>query len=313
MYTTENQKEEFLKEYFRSRVVSTTMCNAIMNRALQNEQVFKKTFYTFTKEEIMQMYTNAKVKSNRTLQNWNLTLKHASRWFLHTQNQSLDNAYELITREDLDQCIDTMTTKQMLISEEQLRTMQDDILNYTDKAILSLLFLGVGGDMLKEITFLTEDQLSSSDKRIYFRSGKMIILSDRDFDIVQKACREDALVSYSVEGTVIGVSTGGIYKVRGNTVNTNDDIRNEDDRRRRMRWLHRRINIVSDYLGVPMTPKSINASGLWHTLQEKMKEKGIDDLKEYLSTDSGRRVCWRYGFMGDYYAATVLDKFRKQL
>jgi hypothetical protein len=201
----------------------------------------------------------------------------------------------------------------MLISEEQLRTMQDDILNYTDKAILSLLFLGVGGDMLKEITFLTEDQLSASDKRIYFRNGKMIILSDRDFDIVQKACREDALVSYSVEGTVIGVSTGGIYKVRGNTVNNNDDIKNEDDRRRRMRWLHRRINIVSDYLGVPMTPKSINASGLWHALRMKMKEKGMDDLKEYLSTDSGRRVCWRYGFMGEHYAATVLDKFRKQL
>lgn len=313
MYTTESQKEEFLKEYFRSRVVSTTMCNAIMNRALQNEQVFKKAFYAFTKEEIMQMYTNAKVKSNRTLQNWNLTLKHASRWFLHTQNKSLDNAYDTITREDLDVCIDVNMAKQMLISEEQLRTMQDDILNYTDKAILSLLFLGVGGDMLKEITFLTEDQLSASDKRIYFRNGKMIILSDRDFDIVQKACREDALVSYSVEGTVIGVSTGGIYKVRGNTVNNNDDIKNEDDRRRRMRWLHRRINIVSDYLGVPMTPKSINASGLWHALQMKMKEKGIDDLKEYLSTDSGRRVCWRYGFMGEHYAATVLDKFRKQL
>ena len=167
--------------------------------------------------------------------------------------------------------------------------------------------------MLKEITFLTEDQLSSSNKCIYFRSGKIISLSDRDFDIVRRACQEDTLISYSAEGTSIGVSTGGIYKVRGNTVNSNDNIKNEDDRRRRMRWLHRRINIVSDYLGVPMTPKSINASGLWHALQVEMQQKGISDLKEYLSTESGRRVCWRYGFMGDHYAATVLDKFRKQL
>lgn len=313
MYTTESKKEEFLKEYFRSRVVSTTMCNAVMNRALHNEHIFKKPFYTFTKEEIMQMYTNAKVKSNRTLQNWNLTLKHASRWFLNEQEQPLDNAYEAITRDDLNVCIDVKTAKQMLITEGQLRTMQDDILNYTDKAILSLLFLGVGGDMLKEITFLTEDQLSATEKKIYFRSGKMIVLSDRDFDIVRNACREDSLVSYSAEGTTTSVSTGGIYKVRGNTVNDNDDIKNEDDRRRRMRWLHRRINLVSQYLGVPMTPKSINTSGLWHALQVKMKQKGVDDLKEYLSTDSGRRVCWRYGFMGEHYAATVLDKFRKQL
>ena len=100
MYTTESQKEEFLKEYFRSRVVSTSMVNAVMNRAIENERVFGKHFYQFSKEEIMQMYTEAKTKSNRTLQNWNLTLKHASRWFLHNQGEPQQSAYEGITREE---------------------------------------------------------------------------------------------------------------------------------------------------------------------------------------------------------------------
>lgn len=313
MYTLESQKEEFLKEYFRSRVVSTTMCNAVLNRALGNEKRFGKVFYEFTKEEILQMYTDAKVKSNRTLQNWNLTLKHASRWFLHTQGKSLDNSYEIVTRDDLNQCVDADAVKQMLITKEQLQTMQDDLLNYTDKAILSLLFMGVGGENLKEITFLTSDQLSTKENKIYFRTGKMIVLSDRDYEIVRKAFEEDTLISYNDDSTVIGVSTGGIYKIRGNTINENDNINNADDRRRRMRWLHRRVTIMSEYLGIKMTPKSINASGLWHELHQKMQEKGIDDLREYLNTDSGRRVCYRFGFMGEHSASTVLDKFRRYL
>lgn len=313
MYTTESQKEEFLKEYFRSRVVSPTMVNAVMNRAIDNEKRFGKEFYHFTKEEILQMYTDAKTKSDRTLQNWNLTLKHASRWFLHSHNQAIDNAYDTITRENLKSCVDNNTADKMIITQSQLQTMQDDLLNYTDKAILSLLFLGVGGENLKEITFLTLDQLSSEEKKIYFRNGKMICLSDRDYEIVRKAIEEDSIISYTAESSVIGVSTGGIYKVRGNTRNDNNNINNEDDRMRRMRWLHRRVTIMSEYLGVKMTPKSINASGLWHTLHEKMKEKGIEDVKEYLNTDSGRRVAWRYGFGGEYYASTLLDKFRKYL
>lgn len=313
MYTTESQKEEFLKEYFRSRVISTTMVNAVMNRALENEIVFKKPFYSFTRDEIMKMYTEAKTKSSRTLQNWNLTLKHAARWFLNQQGVSTDNEYESITREDVNKCIDVDTVQKMLISREQLETIQDDLLNYTDRAILSLLFLGVGGDMLKEITFLTADQLSSQDNKLYFRNGKIVILSDRDYDIIKNAFEEDALVSYSANSTIISVSTGSIYKIRSNTLTENDNPDNDEDCLRRMRWLHRRVTIMSDYLGIKMTPKSINSSGFWYMAHEKMKINGIDDFREYINTDSGRRLAWRYGFKSDYYTVTLLDKFRRYL
>ena len=313
MYTTESQKTEFLKEYFRSRVISETMVNAVMNRALENERIFNKPFYSFAKDEIMQMYTNAKVKSNRTLQNWNLTLKHASRWFLSQQGKDTNSEYERITREDVNQCVDIDAVQQMLISKEQLETIQDDLLNYTDKAILSLLFLGVGGDMLKEITFLTADQLSSSDNKLYFRNGKIIILSDRDYSIIKRAFEEDALVSYSANSSVIGVSTGSIYKIRSNTLTENDNPDNDEDCMRRMRWLHRRVTIMSNYLDIKMTPKSINASGFWHMAHEKMKTNGVDDFREYINSDSGRRLAWRYGFKSEYYAVTLLDKFRRYL
>ena len=313
MYTTESQVEEFLREYFRSRVVSATMVRAVMKRALDNEAVFKKPFYEFSKENILKMYTAANVKSNRTLQNWNLTLKHASLWFLQQQGKELKSQYDLITREDLDTCIDEETLNQMLISKQQLYTIIDDLHNDTDKAILLMLFLGLGGDSLKELTFFTEQQLSRGDHCVYFKNGKVISITDKEYDIIIDGCRETELMSYSEEMRVVRVSGTGIFKYRSNTVNSNDNPNNPDDVRRRFRFIHRRINLVSEYLGIPMTPKSINASGLWHSIQEDMKQLDMSDLREYLATDNGRAVCWKYGFMGEHYAATVLDKFRKQI
>ena len=313
MYTTEFQKEQFLKEYFRSRVVSETMCNAIMNRAITNERKFKKPFYDYSKDEIMQMYTEAKVKSGRTLQNWNLTLKHAARWFLNQQNKPLDNQYEHITREDVNACIDSELIKQLLISRDDLNTMQDDLMNATDRAILEMLFLGFGEESLKELTFFTLSDLGSRDKTVYCQYGKVILLDERSYDIIKQGCEEDSLISFGTEMRLVKVSIGGIYKARGNTVNENDDPNNEDDVRRRFRWVHRRVNLVSDYLGVPMTPKSLNASGFWHFSHLDMKEKGIEDFREYIHTENGKRLCWRFGFRGENYTTTVLDKFRRYL
>lgn len=313
MYTTESQKEDFLREYFRSRVVSTTMVNAVMNRALANERIFKKPFYEFSKENIMEMYKSAKAKSSRTLQNWNLTLKHAASWFLYNQGKSIESEYGLITKSDLEYCIDVEAVKQMLIGRIDLNMMQDDLMNATDKAILEMLFLGFGGESLKELTFFTQQQMGHRDKAVYFRNGKVIPITERSYDIIKDGCEETALVSYGNEMRVIQVSGQGVYKVRGNTINTNDNEDDADDVRRRFRFIHRRVNLVSEYFGVPMTPKSINASGFWYYAHQAMEQKGISDFREYLTTDNAKRLCWRYGFTGDHYMTTVLDKFRRYL
>jgi hypothetical protein len=313
VYTTESQKEEFLKEYFRSRVVSTTMVKAVMNRALGNERIFGKPFYDFTKENIIEMYSAAKTKSSRTLQNWNLTLKHASAWFLHGQGKPIDSAYSLITKLDLEQCIDETAVKQMLVSRADLSMMQDDLMNATDKAILEMLFLGFGGESLRELTFFTPTQMSYQEQTVYFRSGKVIPITERSYNIIKEGCEETSLVSYGEEMRVIKVSGSGVYKVRGNTVNNNDNPDDADDLRRRFRFIHRRVNLVSEYFDIPMTPKSLNASGFWHFAHQDMATNDISDFREYLATDDAKKLCWRYGFTGDHYMTTVLDKFRRYL
>ena len=80
MLTTEREMESFLEEYKRSRIIIEGTVRAILNRALEFEKKFQKSFYEFTIEEILDMYKSTHSISDVTLQNANLTLKHAARW-----------------------------------------------------------------------------------------------------------------------------------------------------------------------------------------------------------------------------------------
>lgn len=313
MYTSEANVEEFLKEYRRSRVIIETSVRAVLNRALEYERIFDKSFYEFTKEEIIKMYAEAHTRSVRSLSNWNLILKHASLWFLDKQLKPLDNQYNYITKEDLEKCIDINVIDKMMISKDQLDMMQAELINKTDQAILELLFLGVTGWWMRELTYLTPEQVSHNDMCIYFKTGKIVPIDERAYDILQDAFEETELASYNATSKVSKVQGNGIYKARFNSIHDNNNSKDEKDAERRARWLQRRIMIMSEYLDVPLTPKTLSASGLWYYSHLEMQKMDIEDFKVYIFTNEGRKLANRYGFDSDYYANILIDKYRKYL
>ncbi len=313
MYTSEANVEEFLKEYKRSRVIIETSVRAVLNRALEYERIFDKSFYEFTKEEIIKMYAEAHTRSVRSLSNWNLILKHASLWFLDKQLKPLDNQYNYITKEDLEKCIDINVIDKMMINKDQLDMMQAELINKTDQAILELLFLGVTGWWMHELTYLTPEQVSHNDMCIYFKTGKIVPIDERAYDILQDAFEETELASYNATSKVSKVQGNGIYKARFNSIHDNNNPKDEKDAERRARWLQRRIMIMSEYLDVPLTPKTLSASGLWYYSHLEMQKMDIEDFKVYIFTNEGRKLANRYGFDSDYYANILIDKYRNYL
>ena len=107
MYTSEKDIESFLTEYRRSKIIIETTARAALNRAIEFEHKFSKPFYQFTIEEALEMYESAHAVSVVSLQNTNLLLKNASRWFCYKKNDVLDSAYEKITKDLLETVIDT--------------------------------------------------------------------------------------------------------------------------------------------------------------------------------------------------------------
>ena len=310
MYTSETKIEDFVQEYMRSRIVAETTVRAVLKRATEYEYLFKKHFYQFTEDEILKMFKDAHVISDMSLQNWNNILRHASRWILYKQGDDTVNAYENITKDKVKECIDIDKKQSMILSREDVNRIQEDLYNWTDKAIFELLFLGVGGKWLRELCYLEEDQVSKENMMIYFRNGKKIPIDERGYHILHEAFHETEMMSYSAEPKVSIVKSVGIYKIKKNTLYDNSNAKDEADAERRFRWAQRRLAIMRDYIGIPMTSGSIQNSGLLHCIQQEVSETGMP-FREFVISERGKALAKRYDYYSDLYAISIVEKFKR--
>ena len=307
LFTTTAQIEEFLSEYRRSRVIIETSVRAILKRAVEWEKQYNKAFYDFDKEEALDMFKSAHAISVVSLQNANLTLKHASRYF---QQCAGANVYEKIGKYDLEECVDVSKRDGLILSREDLTNIQNDLLNATDKGILEMLFLGAGGNWLKELTFFDMDQISKKDGVVYFRTGKAIPITDTQYEMIKAACEETELISFGNTMRISKVQSEAFYKVRCNALSTNSDPGNEQDAERRFRYIQRRLYLISKDLGVKLTSGGIQSSGLlWH-LKNDVIESGLT-FREYVKTERAKGLARRYDIMSEFYSQILVDKFEK--
>lgn len=310
MYTTKIEVENFLNEYMRSRVVAETSVNSILNRALEFEKKFNKFLYEFTIDEVLEMYKSIHAISERSLQNFNLILKHFTRWIADYKRINIVNIYDEVNKDLIRNCIDTNKRDSLVLTKEDLIDMQNELLNYTDKSILFLLFEGVGGHMLKELTFMDWEQVSRQDLKIYFKTGKVIDITPQDYELLRKGFLEDELISFGTTTRVSRVKPLGIYKARFNSLSDNANINNADDVNRRYRFVQRRLMLIAQDLGVSLTSGSIQDSGFLHYIKEGMQASGLDFL-QYIKTEECGYLARRYDLYTDLYIQIVKEKFFK--
>ena len=310
MLTTERQIEDFIEEYKHSRVIVEATVRASLNRALEFEQKFQKPFYEFSTDDVLEMYKSTHAISDRSLQNTNLTLKHAARWMIDKKGIDVHSIYESITKELIQGCVDTQRKASLILTKNELENIQEELLNWTDKAILFLLFEGVGGHMLKELMFMDWEQVSRKDLKIYFRSGKVIDITVADYELLKQAFQEEELISFGSTNRVSQVKSLGIYKARFNSLSDNDDMTNPADVERRYRFCQRRLMLISKDLGINITSGSIQESGFLHYIKEGIQQSGLDFL-QYIKTEECKALARQYDLYTDLYVQIVKEKFYK--
>ena len=308
MYTNEQEVEDFLKEYGRSRVIIETTTRATLNRAVEFEYRFNKPFYQFTTEEALEMYKSVHAISVVTLQNNNLVLKHAARWFAYQYQKEVSDAYENMTKEMLDAVVDVVKKASLILSREDVDNIQNNLLNAIDKAIVEMLFQGVGGQWLKELSFMDASQVDKANSKIYFKSGKIIPVTDEICDLLMEAFAEDELMSFGSTSRVSKVTGPWLYKIRCNALSDNADYNNEEDVARRYRFIQRRLLLISKDLGVRLTSGGLQSSGLlWH-LQRGVEETGLS-FREFVKTEQSKELARRYDIMSEFFGQILIDKF----
>lgn len=310
MLTTAREIESFLDEYKRSKVIIESTIRAILNRALEFEKQFQKPFYEFSIDEILEMYKSTHSISDITLQNVNLTLKHATRWLIDRRKLDIKSAYEAITKELIQSCVDIQRKKDMFLTKENLVEIQNVLLNWTDKGILQMLFLGAGSNWLKELTFFDMSQVSRKEGLIYFRTGKTIPITEEDYVLIKNACAEEELISFGVTSRISKVMSYGFYKQRFNALSDNGDPTNEQDLERRFRFIQRRLLLMSKDIGVQLTSGGIQTGGLLHHLKQGVEESGMT-FRNYVKTEEAKGLARRYDIITSFYSQILIDKFEE--
>ena len=308
--TTELEVESFLTEYKRSRVVVEATVRATLNRALEFERKFQKPFYEFNVDEILEMYKSMHAISDRSLQNTNLTLKHATRWMIDRKKLSNNSPYEDVTKELMQKCVDTNKKKNMILTQDDLEEIKGDLLNWTDKGILQMLFLGAGGNWLKELTFFDMSQVSRKEGLMYFKTGKVIPITEEDYELIRKACAEEELMSFGETSRISKVKSCGLFKVRFNALSDSGNPNDEQDAERRFRFIQRRLLLISKDLGVQLTSSGIQTSGLLHHIKQGVEETGLT-FREYVKSNEAKELARRYDIMSELYGQMLIDKFEE--
>lgn len=310
MLTTEREVESFLNEYKRSRVIIEGTVRASLNRALEFERKFQKPFYEFTVDEILEMYKSMHAISDRSLQNNNLTLKHATRWMADKKGLSIKSPYDEVTKDLILDCVDAKRKKNMVLTKDDLAEIQGELLNWTDKGILQMLFLGAGSNWLKELTFFDMSQVSRKDGLIYFRTGKTIPITEEDYMLIKNACEEEELISFGTTSRISKVKSYSFYKQRFNALSDNGDPTDEQDLERRFRFIQRRLLLISKDIGVQLTSGGIQTGGLLHHLKQDVEESGLT-FREYVKTSEAKELARRYDILTSLYSQILVDKFEE--
>ena len=292
----------FIKDYLRSRVVARTSLYSLFRKTEIFEEKQQKDCSQFTKDEALSMYAEFKAKSIYVLLNYNVILKAYCAWRHYYHKETVTESYNNITIELLKPCIPEDSNK--FLSREEITEIEDQLYNWTDKAILECLWEGISGPSMNDLVRINKDMVDSEEKSLYFSDGRIIKLTDVLYEFLMKAFNETEYMCY---GTTLRVKklvgAGRLYKERDNAYAADSDDRN-------FRWVYRKVQNFREHVGIPgLTMKNIHISGMYHYLCKGMQETGLD-LKNFLRSEDGKKLADKYGFHSDSYVDNLTHRFK---
>lgn len=301
MYQSE-MKEGFIKDYMRSRVVARTSLYSLLRKTEPFEEKYDKDCSQFNQNEVITMYTEFKAKSVYVLLNYNTILKAYCAWRHYYHKEKVTESYENITIELLKPCVPEESNK--FLSREEIIEIEDQLYNWTDKAILECLWEGISGPSMIDLVNINKSMVDFKEKEMYFSDGRIINLTDRLCEFLSKAFDETEYMCYGETLRVKKLAgIGNLYKERDNAYAT-------DSNDKYFRWVYRKVQNFRDHVGIPgLTMKNIHISGMYHYLCQAMQDTGLD-LKSFLRSEDGKRLADKYGFHSESYVDNLTHRFK---
>lgn len=302
MYQSET-KESFIKDYMKSRVVAETSLYSLFRKTEKYEESLDKDCCQFTQDEILTMYKEFQAKSVYVLLNYNVILKAYCAWKKYYLNLETEIAYESITKDMLDPLI----PERKVLSRDDVIDIEDQLYNWTDKAIVEALFEGLSGNSMRDLVSVDENMIDHKSKQLIFPDGRVFDLTDRLYMLLIKTFDETEYVCYGSTLRVKKlVGVGRLYKERDNA-----HAMDSDDKY--FRWVYRKIQNARKHVGIDsLTMKNLAAAGLVYYLRQGMDQTGLE-LKPFLLTEMGEKIMDKYGYDSAFRVNNVINRYGQMI
>ena len=299
----ENQKEEFIKDYMRSRVVAQTSLYSLFRKVEPYEEKLGKDCSRFTEEEILNIYKEFGARSYHVLLNYNVILKAYCAWMKHYHELENDIAYENITT-DMVRPLVPEDAKRVL-SREEVTEIEDQLYNWTDKAIIEALFEGLSGNSMRDLTGVELHMIDREAKQLCLPDGRIFDLTDRLCDLLVKACTETEYMCYGETMRVkkmFGIDK--LYKERDNAHTADSDDKF-------FRWIYRKVMNCRKFVGIDnLTMKNLQTAGMTFYLKQGMEMTGLG-LKAFLLTDAGEKLMDKYNYFSEHRVDNIIARYKE--
>lgn len=301
MYQSE-MKEGFIEDYLRSRFIARTSLNSLFKKTEPFEKENEKDCSQFNENEVLKMYVEFNAKTVYVLMNYNTILKAYCAWKKYYHKEDTTNAYYNLTIEMLKSCVrpDSVT----FLSREEITNIENQIYNWTDRAIIECLWEGISGPSMIDLVSINEDMVDYERNVLNFPDGRSVELTDRLCNLLIRTFSEEEYVCYSKNLKVVKLIGGkGLYKELENA-------HAPDSNDKYFRWVYRKVRNCRDHVGMPrLTMKNIQTSGMYYYLCQGMQETGLD-LRNFLKSGNGERLMDKYGFKSKYRVDNVYHHFQ---
>lgn len=286
----EEAKKRFLAEIRESTRKSY---ERIFKITQSYESALEKDINQFTLQELETILYEFKANNRNTIESYSRIISSYLNWSVQ-EGLASENALAMFKPDDFDKYI---SNEEVYLTEKILKRQEDRCENYQDSVILRLLFIGVGGKQLSEIRNLNRNDIDYDKKQIRLvntlkedEKGNPIKFTERFLNIDEHTLK---LIDGSLDQRKY-IKRNGLMEQRENIRNYTDLVENDFVVRASItktdNWIYpvdrfviyRRVQMLSETLGLDLTTKFIQRSGMIYYAKELTKgevEPSLDDLK----------------------------------
>lgn len=301
----EHIKEQFLSQYNNKNTIDTI--KHIFIKSAETELLKEKDLFDFTIEEIEDMMRELNPKTTNSARTYGRFIRKYIEWSIEPKGYRRSNI-SLISSKHMsyfDNFIDR--SLKLLYTDEEISEMLEKLVNYQDKVIVCLLFIGVAGDGLSEILNLTSDDIDFENRILNLREDdgdeRPLEVSKEVIEIIEGALDKENIHYLLKNGQSTGKKSRALlvdndYVIKSTLTN---NLVNPEKASKHL--IFRRLSMMSDkdVLDYPyLTASNIEKSGkiaLAKDLYIERKTLGNDELK-IIGDKFGMKKIMRNGELG---------------